>query len=193
MASITRRPWRVRAPSLADAELKRDSIANQQVLMPCRHPLADLRSKERAGDVMSGEHVRDQDWHARTGWAEEMSDLCRIKVLCCRERGPRVRIFGASAALRGPPSTPKPRLVSKNRPLMTLSLVRWTLPRPDLPGSRLAMKRCCPWTQTCCFICTGRAREPPHATPLQRARGTHRGRRLRPLTAPSAAQMCLCP
>ena len=51
---------------------------------------------------MSGEHVRDQDWHARTGRAEEMSDLCRIKVLCYRERGPRVRIFGASAALRGP-------------------------------------------------------------------------------------------
>ena len=57
---------------------------------------------QSAGDVMSGEHVRDQDWHARTGRAEEMSDLCRIKVLCYRERGPRVRISGASAALRGP-------------------------------------------------------------------------------------------
>ena len=47
IASRTRRTWRARAPSLADAELKRDSIANQQFLMPCRHPLADLRSKER--------------------------------------------------------------------------------------------------------------------------------------------------
>ena len=59
--------------------------------------------RKSAGDVMSGEHVRDQDWHARTGRAEEMSDLCRMNVLCYRERGPRVRIFGhigASAALR---------------------------------------------------------------------------------------------
>ena len=28
--------------------------------------------------------MRDQDWHARTGRAEEMSDLYRIKVLCSR-------------------------------------------------------------------------------------------------------------
>ena len=93
---------------------------------------------------MSGEHVRDQDWHARTGRAEEMSDLCRIKVLCYRERGPRACAF---SALRQPSGVPRAEARKKSHLAILLVVgegpdkaARW-LPTADLRASLLL--RCC--------------------------------------------------